>query len=46
VEVLTRKTNTYMVIILVIAYGAVAGLIGLTFEDYNTARPSYHKETE
>lgn len=32
---------------LAIAYGAVAGLIGLTIEDYsNSARTPYHKEIE
>ncbi len=48
VEVLTRKTNIHMTIIsLIVAYGGVAGLIGLTIEDYKrSARPSYREDVE
>jgi hypothetical protein len=48
VEVLTGKTNIHMTIIsLIVAYGSVAGLIGLTIEDYKrSARPSYREDVE
>jgi predicted sugar kinase len=48
VEVLTGKTNIHMTIIsLIVAYGSVAGLIGLTIENYKrSARPSYREDVE
>ena len=51
VEVLTRKTKQHMITItvtsLTVAYGAVAGLIGLTIGEYSKkAAPSYMQKIE
>lgn len=48
VEVLKERQDIHMITAtLIVAYGAVAGLIGLTIEDYKkSARSSYSEEIE
>lgn len=42
--VLKRKTIQHMIIALLVSYGAIAALIGLTLEDYSKTTMSYLKK--